>query len=296
MKIQKNFAPIIIFAYNRRDTLILLLNSLFDCFQIEHHEIHVFCDGPKSEQDKIKTSEVQNYLKEFAQKKRFSLHISNKNKGLARSVIEGTSQIFQKNDSIIVLEDDLVVSKNFLIYMNDALEHYKDDKAIFSISGYTPQLTELKNYLSDVYFSPRASSWAWGTWKNRWKTVDWNVESFSNFNRNPFKKYQFAKGGIDLPRMLRNQMEGKIDSWAIRWVYQQFLNEQVTVYPKISKVINTGINMEATHTKKTRRFNTALDQGEQLVFIFESFQGYNYKLLRQFRSIFSIWRRLLDRI
>jgi hypothetical protein len=71
--------------------------------------------------------------------------------------------------------------------------------------------------------------------------------------------------------MLRNQMSGRINSWAIRVVYQQFLNHQVTVYPANSKVKSIGFGKEATHTKKGRRFETTLDAGAKTNFTFEEF-------------------------
>jgi hypothetical protein len=54
-----------------------------------------------------------------------------------------------------------------------------------------------------------------------------------------FKHWQFSRG-IDLPGMLSDQVLGRINSWSIRAVYQQFLNEHVTVYTAKSKVKSIG--------------------------------------------------------
>lgn len=290
-----SFAPIIIFSYNRPKELQMTLESLLSCIGIEKYKIIVYCDGPKNQYDNQKTRKVLYYLKKVQKMRPLSIIASEINKGLANSVIEGVSNVLTGNDATIVLEDDLILSPNFLIYMQQALDFYQNDKNIFSVSGYTPNITFPKDYHKDFYFSPRASSWGWGTWKDRWETVDWEVKSYPSFKYNLKLQWQFTKGGIDLPRMLHNQMKGKINSWAIRWVYQQYLNQQATVYPTTSKLKNTGIGAAATHTKKTKRFDTTVDKGEQMVFEFEKFNGYNKKILKSFRKVFSMWRRLKDR-
>jgi len=55
-------------------------------------------------------------------------------------------------------------------------------------------------------------------------------------------------GGNDMYKMLELQMLGRIDSWAIRWCYSQFLFGKYTVYPKKSKIINEGFyDNKGTH-------------------------------------------------
>ena len=49
-------------------------------------------------------------------------------------------------------------------------------------------------------------------------------------------------------KMLELQMLEKIDSWAIRWYYNQFILGMYTVYPTKSKIINDGFSDEkGTH-------------------------------------------------
>ena len=49
--------------------------------------------------------------------------------------------------------------------------------------------------------------------------------------------------------MLKDQVEGKIDSWAIRWYVSAFLKNMITLYPGQSYVQNIGFSKEGTHTK-----------------------------------------------
>lgn len=63
---------------------------------------------------------------------------------------------------------------------------------------------------------------------------------------------EFAKGGEDLFGLLYLQMKGSIDSWAIRWCYQQFIENKLTVYPQKSKIINNGMDDSGTHCKDNK--------------------------------------------
>lgn len=187
-----------------------------------------------------------------------------------------------------MLEDDLIVSPNFIEFMIQALNFYEKDKNIFSISGYSPNLNSLKNYSKDVYFTPRASSWGLGIWRDRWLQIDWNIDTYSSFKYDFIRNWQFTQGGIDLPGMLRDQMNGRINSWAIRAVYSQFLNKQVSVYPSISKIKSIGFGKDATHTKSGKRFETKLDDGIRVDFLFEDFKSLDSVITKDFRRVFSI--------
>lgn len=283
-----------IFTFNRIEELKECIDSLKDCKGLSDFDIIVFSDGPRNEIEVKKVLEVRNYVLGIESLTIKEFNFFDENKGLAESIIFGLNKVFEQYEKVIVLEDDLVVSTNFLIYMQKALDFYENDNSIFSISGYSPELKELKNCTNDVYFSPRASSWGIGIWKNRWQLIDWDVSSYKIFKYNLKKNWQFSRGGIDLPMMLGDQMSGRINSWAIRAVYSQFINNQVTVYPVKSKVKSIGFGNQATHTKKGRRFETSLDVTEKTSFTFEDFKKTDSQIMQDFRRVFSIWNRLKD--
>jgi hypothetical protein len=124
--------------------------------------------------------------------------------------------------------------------MNQSLELYNKDKRIWSITGYGPNLPNICTYDKDIYLSVRGSSWSWATWKDRWDVIDWDIKDFDIIKNDCKLQNQFNIGGDDLYKMLELQILGRIDSWAIRWVYNQFKLGMFTVYPKKSQVSNNG--------------------------------------------------------
>ena len=66
-----------------------------------------------------------------------------------------------------------------------------------------------------------------------------------------------------MSNMLDLQMEGKIDSWAIRWCYTQSKLNMYTVYPVQSRIKNTGLDGSGTHSGLTNHYdvNFKIDNG-----------------------------------
>ncbi len=293
---QLTLAPILLFTYKRLDTLKSSVAALQQNYYAGESELFIFSDAAKTPQDEIEIANVRSFIKNINGFKNVSIIEANRNKGLANSIISGVTQIIQKYEKVIVLEDDLVTSPNFLTYMNQALSVYKDNLRVFSIAGYTIPVTILDDYKFDTYFLPRASSWGWATWRNRWAGIDWKMSTFMQFKNDRAQIQAFNQGGSDMYDMLKKQVTGKIDSWAIRWCYHQFISNTYTLFPVVSKVQNIGFNNMATHTHVYNRYATPLDKGEQTTFSFPSEVVPHKNLLSQFQSFYSLKVRAIGKI
>lgn len=289
-------APICLFTYNRPEETKKTIEALSANYLAPESDLYVFSDGPKTERNKNQIDEVRKYLKSVNGFKSVHIYESRENQGLANSVISGVSKVVNKYEKVIVLEDDLITSPNFLDFMNQALTYYESENKIFSVSGYSLDLTFLENYSKDYYFGFRASSWGWGTWKNRWNQVDWSSSGYRKVLFNPLKHFMFMRGGSDMPLMLWKQMNDKIDSWAIRWCFDQFKKDLLTVFPSKSKLYSIGFGESATHTKETKRFNTVIDGTNNRKFNFSKKIDLDMKILSEFRSKFSFKNRLMEKI
>jgi hypothetical protein len=198
---------------------------------------------------------------------------------------------------IIVLEDDLITSRNFLDFMNQALDFYENKPKIYAISGYSYPIKYNKTDNYDASFGLRSYSWGWATWHSRWKDVDWEVKDYSTFKKSFTQKLNFNRGGSDLSKMLRDQMEGKINSWMIRWVFHQYKHGLYDVFPRISKVNNNGFTKTATHTTcSPLRYVTPLDVSDKRNFEFDENIEINLQILHQVQHKTSVFRRIKYRL
>lgn len=253
------FAPVIIFAFNRPNALKNTVQSLLQNEEAKKSDLYIFVDGPRTNKpgESEKVHAVQMYANSIKGFKSVNCFFSIKNKGLGDSIIQGVTPIINKYGKAIVLEDDLVFASNFLAYMNQGLDKYKDEKQVFSICGYSNKVKIPKGYKYDTYFCTRSSSWGWGTWADRWNSVDWELKDWDKYSKlgKAFNKW----GGSDCFRMLRSVKEGWGNSWAIRFCFSQFLQNKFSLFPIISKVKNNGFDGEGTNCKKWSRFKYEFD-------------------------------------
>ena len=291
-----SLAPICVFVYSRLEETQKTMEALSKNYLAKESMLYIFSDGPGSEKDVSKVTQVREYVRTVANFKKITIIESDGNKGLSNSIIEGVTQIIEQYKKVIVVEDDLLSSPNFLNFMNQALHYYQDNPKILAVTGYTMNLRTLKTIRSDYYLSLRASSWGWGTWESKWKDIDWKVKDYYKFKSNYREQLMFMKGGSDMPLMLKRCMQGKIDSWAIRWCYHQFKNDLYVVFPSKSKILNTGCGEQATHTKKMTRFSTVLDNGLKKKFVFDADPKLDQRILKEFRRKNSIFSRLIGKL
>lgn len=257
-----NLSPIIFFVYNRLRHTRQTIEALQKNILAEKSELFVFSDGPKKENDKETVEEVRKYLKSISGFKSITFVERDKNMGCANSIIAGITEIINKKQRAIVVEDDIVTSRNFLTYMNRALDFFENDKKIFSVSGYNfpPKTMSIpKNYREGIYLSYRLGAWGWGTWVDRWEKVDWEVSDFAELSENLKMQKAFNRGGDDMYDMLKAQMEGRIDAWDIRFDYSQFKHDSFNVRPIKSLVKNIGCDNSGVHCGFNAKLSTELD-------------------------------------
>ncbi len=241
-------SPICLFVYKRYETTKLMLESLLACPECKDSELYVFMDEARNDDEARAVERVRRLFDNLQGFKKVNLFPARMNKGMANSVIDGVTKVLQEHDDIIVLEDDLVVSPDFLQFMNAALKTYKDRSDIWSISGYTPRLQELEgDGRNGVFVVPRAQCWGWATWSDRWETVDWEVSDFSRLAQSKELRKEFDKGGNDLFRTLEMERRERIESWAVRWAYAAAKQSRWTVNPMQSKVQNIGLKSSESH-------------------------------------------------
>jgi hypothetical protein len=241
-------APIAIFSYNRLDYLKILINSLKKNVLAKKSVVYIISDCWKNDYDKKEVLRVRQYIRKISGFKKIFIILRPKNFGLSKNIINGINFVLKINKKIIVLEDDLKLSKHFLTYMNDALKTYNCEKKVASISGWSFPIT-FKPDSKDYFFIKGADCWGWGTWKRAWKKFNPDAKKllFKIKNKNLVDLFNL-NNSFDYLKMLQDQIDKKNNSWAIRWYASTFLENMYTLYPKISFVQNMGTNY-GTHSK-----------------------------------------------
>ena len=251
-------APVVLFVYKRLDHTIETVNALRDNFLAKNSHLYIFSDAPKSKRDKKDVDKIREYIYTITGFEKITVIERVDNMGLANSIIDGVSHIIDKHGKIIVVEDDLVTSRYFLTFLNDSLDSHAKNKGIMSVAGYSFSIKIPEIYAFDVYSFYRCMSWGWATWKDRWENVDWsNAVIAESLNDTKFRN-DFIRGGEDLLPMLTQQLNGKVNSWAIRWCLHHYKTNSVCLYPVKSCVRNIGFDGSGVHCGVDPTYNLAL--------------------------------------
>ena len=242
-----DLAPIVFFVYNRPKHTETVLNALKKNTLAKDSLLYVFSDAAKKEKDFENVAKVREIINKIDGFKQVVVTEAETNIGCADSIISGITKVINEHGKAIIVEDDILTAPNFLEFMNEALDKYESDKRIYSVSGFVPNEKMASVCKDFVFLAYRNSSWGWGTWKDRWNNVDWDMLQWETIkkDRNLWKKLQ--KGGQDAPYLLKLQMEGFIDSWAIRFYSDNALKDKYTVFPTKTFVENIGLDGSGTH-------------------------------------------------
>ena len=251
-------APIALFVYNRPEHVRATVEALQRNELAAQSELHVFSDGPKSAEDARPVTAVRDYLNHISGFKSVKIIAQPINCGLAQSIIAGVTSLSEQSGRVIVVEDDLITSPYFLRYMNEALALYENHPEVISIHGY---VYPVKARLPDSFFIRGADCWGWATWKRGWALFNPDGRSLLEElgARKLTREFDF-NDTFGYTEMLRKQIAGAADSWAIRWYASAFLQNKLTLYPGRSLIHNVGNDDSGTHCGTTRIYDVEVSQ------------------------------------
>jgi len=244
-----HYAPIAFFAYKRPEQTFRSLVSLANNSGAAESELFIYCDGPKASHDEVAVRQTRQVARDRQWCRQVHIIEQATNRGLARSVIDGVTRLVEEFGRVIVLEDDLLVARGFLDYVNRALGQYESVEHVLQISGHMFHIHD-RSSEHDAFFMPMVTSWGWATWKRAWRLFDPRATGYAALKHDEDLRDKFdLNGSYPYSAMLLAQMAGEIDSWAIRWWWSVFRNHGLSLYPKTSLIRNIGFQTGATNTK-----------------------------------------------
>jgi hypothetical protein len=246
-----NLAPIVLFVYNRpehtRKTLeALRLNDL-----ASESILYIYADGAKQKASNKQLEDVAATRKVIKEQLWCgAVHVieSKVNRGLAVSITEGVSEVVERYGRVIVLEDDIVTSKGFLVYMNDALSYYEMEDKVMHISGYFPPIKKISQ---KFFFYNQTSCWGWATWSSSWRHYNPNATKlyYQIITENRTKEFNLNDSYPFLEH-LENNISGLWSTWAVKWHASVFLLNGLCLHPNRSYTENIGFDGSGVHCVK----------------------------------------------
>ena len=257
-------SPLAIFAFNRPKYLEKCLKSL-KLNKLSRQTItYFFIDYPKLEKDFKNYHKVLNMVRETNIFKKKVIIQRKYNYGLKKNILNGINYVLKKNETIIVLEDDLYLSKYFLDYMNKYLYFFKNSKNIASIHGYCYPID--KKNLNNFFLLRGADCWGWATWSDRWEYFEKNIDkTMKDFSRKQIKYFNLDNYENYWSQIIANK-ENKINTWAVFWYATIIKHKGLCLNPAHSFVINIGNDGSGEHRDSSNTFLTTLSKTNKFNF------------------------------
>jgi hypothetical protein len=283
----RELAPIALFVYKRLTHTQKTVEALLGNNEAKQSQLIIFSDAAKTIVDVEDVEMIRSYIQTIKGFKSIRIVERSENYGLAQSVIAGVTALCESHGRVIVLEDDLETSPYFLRYMNEALDKFEKKAEIGSISGYMyPVSLDLNE---DVFYASAPQSWGWATWDRAWQFFQRDSEKLIDKIKETRSISQFnANGPHSYSKMLERQMNGKSDSWFIRWYASCFINDMKTVMPRKTLIRNIGIDGTGTHCAEWRfdpfDGELARDPADLKTVVGQALSQENLRLLSRFYS------------
>ncbi len=243
-----NLAPIVLFVYNRPWHTRKTLEALAKNEYAKQSALFIYADGPKpdaTEKDRKQIAKVRSIIQAEKWCQEVTVLEAPENLGLANSIIKGVTEVVDKHGKVIVLEDDIVTTKGFLKYMNDALHLYEKEERVMHIAA---SMIPIKDPLPETFFFNVCSCHGWATWDRAWKHLRTDpFELLLELKDNDLLDRFNIEGTENFANQLERNISGALFTWAIKWYATVFLKNGFCLHPRKSIVQNIGCDGSGVH-------------------------------------------------
>jgi len=238
----KIHVPVLVIGFNRPD----VIRRTFDLVcQAQPLKLYVAIDGPRV--DKEGEANLVEEVKAIVQKVDWECETYYKfhaeNKGAEVTVSSAIAWVLEKEEYVIVLEDDIIAPMAFLRFAQEMLIRYKDEPRIAIVSGcnFTPIPTPNDE---DYFFAKYGHSWGWATWRRVWKDFNLHTEIKEEHLKLEFLKTitnstKEAKYYRKLFKRLRNNGISN-NTWDFIFLYSNRVKNMCAIVPKVNLTSNIG--------------------------------------------------------
>lgn len=246
--------PVALFFFNRFETTKKVAARIIES---NPSKVYLVADGPRANKDGEyqKCLNVRNYLESLEWGCEVEKIFSEVNLGCGRRLSSGISDILTREETLIIIEDDILAHPDFFVFCSEILDYYQNDESIFHISGL--QFKE-KIASNDSYqFDFNVGVWGWATWRRAWQFYNFDVTSDIK-DQKLWDSVAPHRCDMDLRRsnewrnyLKASLIDNKIDTWDYQWSLCIARNRGFCVSPNWNLVKNIGFGDSATHTKGT---------------------------------------------
>ncbi|HEY4355748.1 MAG TPA: hypothetical protein VGN16_08385 [Acidobacteriaceae bacterium] len=243
--------PIVLIIFNRPQHTERVFRRIAE---MRPTRLLIIADGPRASRpgEAILCESAREVVRQISWPCEVSTNFSEYNLGCRDRVISGLNWAFSEVEEAVVLEDDIFPDPSFFRFCEEMLDRFRSDARVSMVTGFNI-VQDRSPKDTSYFFSHLTHIWGWATWQRSWARYDEQLKDWpkikasgemGNLFEDP-KQYRFWERIFD-------QMHAGTgpNTWDYQWVYTNFINNALSIVPKVNLIENIGFGPEATHTKQ----------------------------------------------
>lgn len=236
-------APVLLVAFNRPETTIQVFEHIRKSRPVK---LYIALDGPR----KNKKGEVQLCIavKKIVENVDWTCEvyfkINEENKGAEYTVSSAISWVLEKEEYVIILEDDIIAPISFFLFAQEMLKLYKDDPRIFTVTGSNFTPIQVPGNIDYFFAKYGHSGGGWGTWRRVWRKFCFNIEIQDEHLETDFlKTICNSKAEVNYYRKIFQEIKRKgseNSTWDVVGLYIFRVSNSLSVIPRVNLTSNIG--------------------------------------------------------
>jgi hypothetical protein len=243
--------PVLFLIFRRKDVALKALESIRD---YKPEQLYIAADGPRIEREgeaELCEQTRKAVLEAIDWDCEIKTLFRTENLGCANAIYEAISWFFETEEFGVIIEDDVVIHRDFYRLCEQLLPQYENEKQIMLISAYNP--TPDMQRPNQLIFSNQGYIWGWATWQRAWAKMDMAMSKWPQYSIFLLiKEFGLFQGIFYLHYWSSTYKNiSTLNSWAIRWDFAITSNNGLCLYSNANLSKNIGIGIEnGTHYSK----------------------------------------------
>lgn len=240
--------PVLFCTFNRLECTKKVFERIRE---VRPEKLYLVSDGPREniQGEAEKVNAVRKYIEEHIDWEcEVYKNFAPKNMGCGKRMSSGISWAFEREEKLIILEDDCLADLSFFRYCSELLDLYEKNEDIMIIGGYNPLGTFGEEY--SFIFTPIIEIWGWATWKRAWEQYDYDVSDWKEHKVSSYMKAVLDDRAVKhFSHLFDCVYTHVLDTWDFQLQYLLLQKGTLSIVPNRNMVENIGFGVDATHTK-----------------------------------------------
>lgn len=249
-------SPVLFIVFNRPETTQIVFDAIKSS---RPQKLYIAADAPRAgnEEDRQNCAQVKEIVNQIDWQCDVHYRFAETNQGCGPGPYNAISWAFEKEDRLIILEDDCVPAQPFFSYCNELLELYKNDTRIWIISGNQYNEEAVKTPHS-YFFSRYGHSWGWATWRRCWDQMDMSLSKYpliieQDLFKAVFRSQRETKFFQKRISQIYSNEDLKTHIWDFQFGFAVTSNGGLSIAPRKNLVKNIGYI--GTHSEAKNPFH-----------------------------------------